>query len=118
MGDKAHIESSTALLGFLEGRDGLRPAAHVVGAAYRLALAAIENHEDVGVTLDEDGGLTFDVQLRGGRRLVGSMRMNGQMDFGLHDTDLERHSENTTEGQVIGIILGDSTEGKIGDART
>ena len=109
---QSSLESQQALHAFQEGTHGLRPAAHVAGAASRLLQTALEHTASPVVTVTESGGLLFNLRLSDERLLFLDMQMNGHINASLlaQDHQVERRIEGAAEGQIMEVMLGNSPQ--------
>lgn len=92
----------SALREFASARCGLCPAPHVLGAAYRLAQAAIESAVDPEATIEDKGEFSLTAGISDGRVLTFVVAMDGRMSGQVRnpETEVLVLLDNLTEGQL------------------
>ncbi|MYE41972.1 MAG: hypothetical protein F4X27_17365 [Chloroflexi bacterium] len=97
------VAVKTALDEFAAGIDGNHPDPWVVEMATRIAKAALTKTREPEISVDMDGGLSFDLELPSGRLLLAELGIDGSIDAGVYDPPLEpvKLMPDSTEADVI-----------------
>ena len=107
-------EIDNALCRFAQGWGGVRPEDHVVERAYQLIEAVVAqspDYSDSGVVCDGDVyELYIRVRFPGGFLLEGTVEMDGTMEVGYYDQDLNvlRRGQVSNETDVWALARGEA----------
>ena len=99
----------TALDEFAAGIDEKRPEPWVVDMAARIANVAVGKTLQADISFDdEEGALSFDLELSGGRLLLAELEIDGSINAGVYDPPLKpvKLMPDATEADVISWLSG------------